>query len=280
MGSKSEYPLGEANPPSIIFMSGDCVDRLVEWDTKVMAGVATLKLTQPERVENAVKFFRVVLVVACLTEAAHKVGAKSVGDVIDAMPVIESEVRRTSGFELSAIAAPQKARLGEISFEKLREVRVMSLVATRDMVTSFFSSTHIASLKQSARAIELEEELSVVLDRLNDFLRRTDPFLRVRLRVLADQYQGGDLSMQQVADLLGLDIPDALALMDQLDLARPVETIALSDAERADRLEAIKRDRKARAGAPRNDQSMAVRTAISSQRLEGIDARSCLTTNR
>lgn len=76
--------------------------------------------------------------------------------------------------------------------------------------------------------------------------------------------------------MLDLEVPDAVALLEERGFRRSVDGLRLSADARHERLRRIREDRLARGGRPVPSPAYVVRDVIASQRIEGIDARSWL----
>jgi hypothetical protein len=86
-------------------------------------------------------------------------------------------------------------------------------------------------------------------------------------------YAEGRASIDEVASMLGREVADVAALLEENGYRRSIDGLRLTDEERAQRLAQIRADRIARGGKPREDRALAARETIASQRIEGIDAR-------
>jgi hypothetical protein len=259
----------------VALMDPNDVDRLVKWDTKVLADVQTNRMTQADRVESAARFFKRVLLFACTTEAVNRAGCKTIADIrgVDAQALIHA-IERSMGLPW---APTLHAVLGEGHRQLDPQQPIPRIEEARQLVGSVCASTDSRSLLASAKDAGIEGDISFALQKLNEFLRRTDPFLKSRLEAVASQYSGGTLSLGQLANVLGVDEVDALFLLDELGIGRPASAMRLTDSARKDRLATIERDRARREGKPRGDAEQATAAAISNARLEGVDARGCLT---
>lgn len=258
------------------FIDPNEVDRLVKWDTKVLAEVKTNRMTQAGRAESAARFFKHVLIFACTTEALNRAGCRRIGDIrgIDAHALVQNVER--------AMGLPWAATLQAVMGDGTRpapnpEQPILGIDKVRAFVSSVCASTNVQTLLPSAREAGLEEEIALLLTKLNEFLRRTDPFLKNRIEAVAEQYSSGSLSLEQLANVLGVDEMDALFLLDEYGVGRPAAALRMSDDDRKTRLAAIERDRLRREGKPRADAAEATAAAVSNARLEGVDARGCLT---
>lgn len=113
--------------------------------------------------------------------------------------------------------------------------------------------------------------------------RRTDAFVLPRgeqFNRIGDAYRRGLLSVSDVADAFGVTPPDAVVLLEQHGFCRDIETIRLSEGERARILQRLRADRLARNGQPRPDPVRVARDVIASERIEGVDARRWINPDR
>jgi len=105
------------------------------------------------------------------------------------------------------------------------------------------------------------------------FVRRHDPYVELRVRVLGEDYCAGRLSVQAVAAALGRTVPDTLALLERYGYSRPLSVSRLTS-ERRDRIyRAMREDRIRRRGEPEPSLEWIARDVIATQRIEGIDSR-------
>ncbi len=113
----------------------------------------------------------------------------------------------------------------------------------------------------------------MAFDGLTAFVRRHHEPARGAITADGHAYAEGRVSVDEVAAMLGLTVPDAVAQLEAHGFRRSVEALRLTDAERAERLAAIRAERIARGGVPRSSPDLVNRDVIASQRIEGIDAR-------
>lgn len=90
------------------------------------------------------------------------------------------------------------------------------------------------------------------------------------------QYADGRVSVEEVAAMLDLEVPDAVALLEEHGFRRSVDGLRLAAEARRERLRRIREDRLARGGHPVLSIAYVVRDVIANQRIEGIDARAWL----
>jgi hypothetical protein len=131
----------------------------------------------------------------------------------------------------------------------------------------------ISKAAEFAGRLEYASRAQIAYRGLKLFLLRCDPELHSRLDALGDLYQIGRLSLPQVADILQESTTDAVALLEARGFGRPISELTLDDKERVARLRAIRNDRLSRSGVRRTFERYAERSAIASERIEGVDAR-------
>ncbi len=86
-------------------------------------------------------------------------------------------------------------------------------------------------------------------------------------------YERAELSIDELAQRWSLDVPDAVARLEELKIARPSSVLRLSEEARRQRLAKLDADRLARRAGIARPQDLVRRSVIASQRIEGIDAR-------
>lgn len=114
---------------------------------------------------------------------------------------------------------------------------------------------------------------------MQGFVRRNSPDLMEGVRIMGRAYSTGRLSLDEVSHLLGMSATDALFLLEECNYARSSDVIRLKDEDRNDALRRIREDRRARAGRPIDDPALVVRDVVSSERIEGVDARAWVTSH-
>lgn len=86
-------------------------------------------------------------------------------------------------------------------------------------------------------------------------------------------YAEGRATVEEVAAVLELSVPDVVALLEEHGFRRSVDGLRLSEDARNERLRLIRDERIARGGEPAPSAAHVARDVIASQRIEGIDAR-------
>lgn len=88
-----------------------------------------------------------------------------------------------------------------------------------------------------------------------------------------ERYERGEVSIQELAEVWSVSIPDMIERLEGMGIARRPDAVRLSTEERRVRLAKLRADRLARDGNPVPDADAVNRSVIASQRIEGIDAR-------
>lgn len=120
---------------------------------------------------------------------------------------------------------------------------------------------------------EMGHRCRVAYDGLQAFVARHGHSNRDALIAAGHVYAEGRASLEEVAAMLALQIPDAVALLEENGFRRSVEDLRLGDAARQERLRLIRADRLRRGGEPAASEAQICRDVVASQRIEGIDAR-------
>lgn len=130
----------------------------------------------------------------------------------------------------------------------------------------------------SGRAVrpELAHRCQLALDGLRAFVARHQHPDRTRFAFAGHAYADGRLSIDEVAGLLGAEVPDAVAHLEEQGFRRSSEGLRLEPEVRKARLLKIRADRLTRGGAPVLDPDLVRRDVIASQRIEDVDARTWL----
>jgi predicted DNA-binding transcriptional regulator AlpA len=129
-----------------------------------------------------------------------------------------------------------------------------------------------------ARAVALNapgiaHDARTAYDRLRAFIRRNDPARAKQWETADVLYRSGLLSLDQIADLVGMSPSDTIFELEQDGHVRSPEVIALLQGERAEIYERLRQRRLARSGSRVPDPELVDRDVIASERIEGVDAR-------
>jgi len=223
------------------------------------------------------------LLFASLHDAILELGLRTVADLIresgrvDALVVTLSrlEVRRV--LEDNADALRPYARLQPHADEP-------ATIDTETVVRSVRSLLLHCPIEQLERVgrnhalAELAHRLRLAFDGLRAFVARRSHPEQDAVSAAGRVYAEGRATIDEVAAMLGIEVPDVVALLEEQGFRRSVDDLRLSDDDRRDRLQRIRDDRLARGGKPMPSHARVVRDVIASQRIEGIDARPWLRT--
>lgn len=124
----------------------------------------------------------------------------------------------------------------------------------------------------------LAHRCRVAYDGLAALIARNSQPRAEALRAAGHAYADGRLSIDEVAAVLALPVPDAVALLEEQGYRRSIEGLRLTDEARQQRLAVIRDERRARNGAPVVQADLVRREVIASQRIEDVDARPWLKT--
>jgi len=215
---------------------------------------------------------RAMLAAACAIEVLepYRLGGEEPPEATE----LTSRIATKCGFD-PLEAAREALRL--IPTPAPSQTGIPSLAFVLREVRSALTSCPIADIESMAREHDLAaraHECRLAYDGLRAFVRRVDPELQARVRIVGEVYQLGAMSTEQVAIVLECSPADAAAELEAHGYARPLEVIRLEEPRRAQLLAAIRRQRQNDPRAwrsPTEDET--ARHAIASERIEGIDAR-------
>jgi len=126
---------------------------------------------------------------------------------------------------------------------------------------------------QDQLAAESAHRCHLAYDGLKAFVARHAEPQGDAIATAGHVYAEGRASIDEVAMMLGRDVADVVALLEERGYRRSIDDLRLPSDQRARRLAGIRADRDARGGEPRQNDAIAAREVIASQRIEGIDAR-------
>jgi len=227
-----------------------------------------------ELIQRSARYLEMLLVVGCTYEVLDERG--SVATEEEGWPdVVRSRVQEISG--LDPIKVTREARQYLLPSGPLpKTTPPVALRAVVRSVRAIIESCPIDDLEALAAHIGCEawgHRCRVAYTGLRAFVQRNDPGQRNRLKVIGRVYMTGEMDIDEVALLLGVDSPDAAALLEQHGYARPLGVITLSEEERERRYNAIREDRLNRRGATEPFAERSSRDVVASERIEGVDAR-------
>jgi hypothetical protein len=234
-------------------------------------------------VEDCQTVLEILTLSAGWFEALHDLGIDTIAEALRRADEVDARLRAwfrvdeqdfERRLEAMALAAPTDGMEDSLATPLAQVVRDCRVV---------LASCPIDAIERDARAEGLESRghrCRVAYSMLQGFVRRHDPDLESKTRIIGLAYATGRLSLDEAAQLLSMSRPDAVFLLEECGYSRSEDTIALAEDSRASILERIRADRFARAGVPVADEELELRGAISSERIEGVDARGWLTSRR
>jgi hypothetical protein len=223
------------------------------------------------------------LVFASLHDAVLQLGLRTVADLIcasdrvDALVVTLSRLQPKDVVHENAELLRPYARLQPHADEP---ATIDTEAAVRS-VQSLLLHCPIEQLERAGREhalADLAHRSRLAFDGLRAFVARRSHPQQEAFTAAGRVYAEGRASIDEVAAMLGLEVPDVVALLEDHGFRRSVDALRLSDEGRRERLESIRRDRLERAGQPASSPSQVARDVIASQRIEGVDARPWLRT--
>lgn len=218
---------------------------------------------------------------AAVEEAAARLGVRVFADAIRESHRIEAFVAAVTRLDAARIAGENEETIRAATGGKVPAPDTpvdANIERVVQAARSLLASCPIASLeKQGSRhgLEELSHRCRLAFDGLTALVARNSQPMPSAVAAAGQAYAEGRLSIDEVAAVLGMGVPDAVALLEQQGFRRSVEGLRLNAEKRGERLRIIHEDRLARSGAgltsPRPD--WVAREVIASQRIEDIDAR-------
>lgn len=238
--------------------------------------VSSVAQADPEVVlQLSAHFLEVFLVSAATFEVLNQVGAPDIRSSGQPMQYFRARVKELTGLDPSRVADEAVRYLG-VPASSSTAARV-TLPGMLGAARGLLEVCPIEALEYSAYQHGLESwghRCRLAYDAIRSFVIRNDPSEHNRLKVLGREYLEGNRSVTDVASVLGLKPPDAVALLERYGYARSPEGIQLRTEQRTAIYDKVRKDRLERRGeTPPDSAQAAARDAIASERLEGVDAR-------
>lgn len=189
------------------------VDALVSWETTVVAEVKAGTMTQADRFDTAMRFFREVLASAYLMASAIELGCQTMGDVVNRFSEVRARAEHQLGFDPYAVLRSKPS--SEAAEDFVPQEPLFSAEWIRNLVASVLGWTELETLLTEAHARDRAHEVLSLVGRLTSLLRRVDAFYGTRMRILAAKHAAGELSITQCAEMIGLDEQETLAQLAQ-----------------------------------------------------------------
>jgi hypothetical protein len=223
------------------------------------------------------------LLFASVQEAVTRLRLTTAADVVLESDRVDALVRTLSRLDPPTVIAENAGVLApllrlQVPAEGSTSVDMVLVVRA---VQSLLLHCPIAALERAGNdhaLPDLAHRCRLAFDRLTAFIARNSHPQADAMLVAGRAYAEGRLSIDEVAAVLGMIASDAVALLQEQGFHRSVEDLRLRDADRREKLSAIREERRARDGEPVPRPDLIVRDVIASQRIEDIDARPWLRT--
>ena len=263
-------------PPSAVFVPPD-LNALIETETRLRIDYRNIPRAPQEIAREFLRsmtgFVELLHLAAVFVEVSRRKGCQTLADAMRGHGDIDRQVHALTSLRTSDVLdanpwlqtgpPPKSDALPQL--DKLVQA-VGSFVGAFPIKELVELGTHVGLQELSARC-------QVAHDALSRFIKRNDPLMDQRLNIAGPAYASGQISLEDVAHVIELSIPDTVALLEEYGYARPVEHFSLTSESRATLFGRLREDRLKRSGKPNATSSAVVRDAIASQRIEDIDAR-------
>lgn len=280
MAPHSDRVLG----PQAKFFSPALIAALVERETRLR--IDFRQMPEPEEVgDSARRFVRAtaalldfLYVSAVFVESAHRQGARTLRDVLAAGEAINHEAHALTSLQPLDVVKENAALVEKMSEAGLPSLddpipALATIVSASDAMVRTIPEKEIIDLASRGAIPEIGARIQVTLDGIRRFIKRNDPWMDQRLKLVGPEYAAGRLEVTDAAKVLELAIPDAVVKLEECGYARPLEHIALRSDERDRLYQALRSDRLARGGKPAPSSGAVARDVIATQRIESVDAR-------
>lgn len=237
-------------------------------------------------VKRSVVTLEVLAFALGLAEAARELGIRGVGTTPERMRKLFDTALASSGLRPESLVEAvrtlevKEPLVGQAEFERIIEEQGTRLPALGATVLKFCPINDLVAMAHAQGLFEHAHRMQRAYSQLAAVTRRNQDPQNHLLHVVGHAYSEGRLCVQEVAEILHCDTPDAVALLENHGFNRPPERIALTEDARSRILREVRAERNARGGRPVMDPTFVRREVIATQRTEGIDARPWLTTSR
>jgi hypothetical protein len=233
----------------------------------------------PDGLRHWTRALELSFVFAAAGEAMARLGIEVVADIVRELKSIDDFVSTVTRLDVQGVLDENRQALDEV-FGSNPPPADAPVPTNVDLVvraaTSLLGNCPIAALEQTGARHgmqELSHRCRLAFDGLTALIARNTQPMPSAVVAAGHAYAEGRLSIDEVAAVLGMGVPDAVALLEQQGFRRTVEGLRLTAEKRAERLRTIREDRMARAGATSARPDWVAREVIASQRIEDIDAR-------
>ncbi len=227
---------------------------------------------------ESVRVLELNLAIVAIQEAMSQLGLKTLGEAIAAHERVDGLAETLSRLDVARIMGENVAALRTANAPTAPDTPLgVDIRQVARAVQSLLLHCPIDEIEAGAGSdpslVPLAHRCRMAFDGLTAFVtRHLDP-KHDAIIAAGHAYAEDRVSVGEVAAMLGLTVPDAVALLEAHGFRRSVEALRLTDTERAERLRAIREERIARGGVPHSSPELVNRDVIASQRIEGIDAR-------
>lgn len=239
---------------------------------------AAARISAIELITQSAVLLEALLVSACALEIAElrtqEIDSANLDVERDVLPVVQRRTKLDPFAvmrEFSRVfAVGQSSNHGpDISLASaLRSIRSSVAMCPIDQLQEIANEQGLQALGHRCR---------VAYEGLRAWTLRVDPQQRESIRVLGEAYEMGAISPAEVAIVLDCSVADAVALLEEHEYARPLDTIRLEQESRDMMLRALRADRLVRAGEwVTPSPALTIRNVVASERIEGVDARAWL----
>jgi hypothetical protein len=235
-------------------------------------------LAANEAVARWTRVLELSLLFASLNDAAQRLGLRTVADMYRDSHRLDALVATLSRLDVLRVVRENASELEPLA--RFRPHADAPASADSQLVVrsvqSLLLNCPIVEIERAARAHLVQEHAHrcrLAYDGLRAFVARHVHPEQEAIAAAGHVYAEGRASIDEVAAMLGVAVPDVVALLEDHGFRRSVDGLRLSEDTRRRRLEQIRRDRLARGGQPESSPSAVARDVIASQRIEGIDAR-------
>jgi hypothetical protein len=231
-----------------------------------------------DRLREWVRVLEVSLLFATIDEAALRLGLQTAVDVVREIERLDSFVVNVSRLDIARVCEENQAFLEPFIRLQPHAQAPMSIDINRTLLTvqSLLLHCPIGALEQAGHkygCAELAHRCRLAFDGLTSFVARNSHPQQQAITAAGQAYAEGRLSLAEVAAVLALPVPDAVALLEEHGFRRCADQLLLSDDARRAKLAAIRSDRVARDGVLPDRPDLVAREVVASQRIEDIDAR-------
>jgi hypothetical protein len=224
------------------------------------------------------RFLELSLFFASLHDAVSTLGLATVADVIRDSDRVEALVVTFSRLDVRRVLTENAAVLRP--YETLRPHANEPVIAETDVVRRAVQSLllhcpmeGLDRLREDHGLAEVGHRCRLAYDGLQAFVARHSHPNKAAVIAAGRVYAEGRATLDEVAAMLSLPVPDVVALLEEGGFRRSIDGLRLTEEQRRDRVARIREDRVRRAGEPDPSDAHIARDVIASQRIEGIDAR-------